>query len=285
MGTRRSHLGLLSCGLILFCAQGAATAATDCDADDSDLEKTRAEQKIILVKRISSDSAPALRVAETGSQDAKKLLEKARAEVVDAESAFDLGCYERASTLAGAGLMTASAAFQSNSEASFAETNEYKNLRRRVSSLLDTAEKQDVELSGISAAEVAGINRQVARAEQLSSQGEHAQAIPLLVPIADRLERRLIDMFDKRTIFYSKEFTGPAEEYAYLVENYRGCRLLLDSQEAQGKESLADLLKIAEESFSDATAAASNSNWDDAIQAMQHAIEQCERASHIAKIY
>ena len=285
MRQRRSYRSLLSCGLILLCARGMAAVSTDCDADNDDLEKTRAEQKIILVKRISSVSAPALRVAETGTQDAKTLLEKARAEVVEAESAFDLGCYTKASTLAGAGLMTASESFRSGSEASSAETNKYKNLQRRVSSLLDTVEKQDVELSGISAEEVVRMSSQIARAEQLASQGEHAQAIPLLAPIADRLERRLIYIFDKKTLFYAREFAGPAEEYAYLVEHYRGYRLLLDSQETRELEAMADVLKTADGSFNDATTAASNGKWDDAVNAVQHAIEQCERALHIASIY
>lgn len=129
------------------------------------------------------------------------------------------------------------------------------------------------------------MRRQIARAEQLATQGEHTQAIPLIAPIADRLERRLMDMFDKKTLFYSKEFASAAEEHGYLVEHYRGCRLLLDSRAMHEAQTLAAALIAAEKSVIDAERAASSGKWDDAVRAMQHAIEQCEQATRFAGIY
>lgn len=129
------------------------------------------------------------------------------------------------------------------------------------------------------------MHRQLMRAEQLALQGQHGEAIPLLAPIADRLERRLIDMFDKRTLVYSKDFAGPAEEYAYLVEYYRGCRLLLDGHATRDTQAMTDVLKLAEDSFNGAGTAAAQDQWDEALGAVRRAIEQCDRASRIAGIY
>jgi hypothetical protein len=285
MHGRWGQRSALQLGLVLLCAQGAAMATTDCGPEDRSLDKKPAEQKILLLERMTTDSVPARRVAESGSEEAKLLLGKARIVGSDARSAFEQGCFTRASTLAAAGLGTASAAFRSGSETNAAGANTYEDLRRRVASLLDTTEKQDAELSGVSAEEVAGMYRQLARAEQLAAQGQYAEAAPLLAPIADRLERRLIDMFDNKTLVYAKDFASPADKYAYLVEYYRGYRLLLDGHAARGEQALAGLLKSAEESFVDAERAATQSQWEGAIPAMQQAIELCARAARISGIY
>jgi len=257
----------------------------DCNPDDVELEKNSAEQKIVLLLRMATASMPARRITESGSAEAKGLLDKARDEAAEAKSAFEQGCYAQASTFAAAGLNTASAAFRSGSDTNAAEANKYGDLQRRVSSLLDAAEKQDDKALGVSVEEVTGMRRQLARAEQLALQGEHTEAIPLLAPIADRLERRLVDMFDKRTLVYSKDFASPAEEYAYLAEYYRGYRLLLDSHATRDMQAMADVLLVAEESFNGAKTSASHEQWADALEAVRRAIEHCERASRVAGIY
>jgi hypothetical protein len=271
--------------MLLFASRLGVTA---CEPDIGKTEKSSAQQKIVLLERMISSSEPAQRVMNIGSESAKALLDKARNEAADARTLFGQDCYEEASRLAAQGLATASTAFRGAASPDAAEVDEYERLLRQTRSLLDTIEKQGEAVSGLDAATLGGMQRQLARAEQLALVGQHDSASSLLVPIADRLERRLFDVFDRQTLTYARTHSSPAEEYAYLAENYRGYRLLLESHRPsqagiRGNEAaVAALLSDAESLVKLAEAEKSRERWAEAISALQQAIEHCERASRIS---
>jgi hypothetical protein len=265
-------------------AHGVAAAATTCDPGNGEIDKESARQKIDLLLRIAIDSVPAKRVLERGSAEARMLLERAVVDATDAKSAYEQGCFSTAAALAVSGLSTTALAFRSGSVSNAEDANRFRDLQRHVSSLLNAIEQQGGEVSVLDPEEIVGLRRQIDRAEQLALQGQHAAAVPLLAPIADRLERRLIDIYDNKTLVYSKNFASPAEEHAYHVEYYRGCKALLDMQ-VRDASAIAGFLAVAEESFNGSNALASNSAWDAALEEIRLANERCEQALRIAGVY
>lgn len=285
MHCRRDRTATLLASSILLCTFDVVLAAGHCHSGDASVERAPAEQKLLLLERMASDSAPAQRIGQSGTAQARALLNEARHAASEARAAFSQDCFLEAAAHATAGLGAASRAFRSGTGSDEAETQRYQALHRSASSLLATVEQQDEQISSISAAEIADMRRQIARAEQLASSGQPVLAERQLLPIEDRLRRRLLDIFDNKTVVYSKQFSSPEEEYAYLLEYYRGYRLLLDSSATQSSEAVSDLLADAELHAGKAKAAASRHDWDEAIGTLQNAIDQCERVSRIAGIF
>ncbi len=264
--------------------------ASACEPDVGDSDKGRAEQKLVLLERMTDRSAPAKRVADIGSESARELLDKARGEAANARAKFIEKCYGEASDLAAEGLVTASAAFRADANSNAAEVTQYRGLWRRAQSLLETLESQGEDVSGLNEAELIAMQRQLARAERLALEGEHQKATTLLAPVADRLERRLFDVFDKRTLVYTREFKNPSEEYAYLLENFRGYRLLLGGDRVSigsapgSAEAVAAMLAEADVLVERSKNEMSRERWGDAVRTMRQAIKTCEQASRISGI-
>lgn len=285
MQSRRDRLASLLAGSLLLCTLDVVLAAGDCSPGDARLERAPAEQKLILLERLANDSAPAQRIEQSGSTQAKALLSEAQHAASEARAAFSRDCFSDAAAHATAGLGAASRAFRSGPGSDDVEALRYQALHRSTSGLLTTVERQGEQITSISAAEVADMRRQIARAEQLAASGQPLQAERQLLPIEDRLQRRLLDIFNNKTLVYQKQFASPAEEYAYLLEYYRGYRLLLGGSETRSSETISHLLAEAELRADKAKSAATHANWDEALNEMQQAIEQCERISRIAGIF
>ncbi len=285
MQARRDRGISLLAGSLLLCTLDVVLAAGECSPGDAGMERAPAEQKLILLERLANNSEPAQRIGQSGSTQAKALLSEAQHQASEARAAYSQNCFSVAAAHATAGLGAASRAFRSGAKSDGAEMQRYQALHRSTSGLLTTVERQGEQITSISAAEIADMRRQIARAEQLASSGQPILAERQLRPIEDRLRRRLLDIFDNKTVVYSKQFASPAEEYAYLIEYYRGYRLLLDGGETRNSETISGLLSEAALRADKARSAASRSNWDEALSEMQQAIEQCERISHVAGIF
>jgi len=269
-------------GLFMILLSGVAVAANHCKSVDKLVEKKQAEQKIVLLERMTTDSMPAIRVRDSGSDEGRRLLSKAQEEAADARRAFESGCFSDASRLAAGGLQSASLAFRAAGESSEVARRDFQSMYNRAESVLDTISKQPEDSIGIKSAELAGMRRQLERAQALALQGAYADATPLLKPVIDRLERRLIDMFHQETLIYRRDFSHPSEEYDYLAEQYRGYTLLLETR-ANGRAREA--LIAASEFATSASREAANRNWTTAIAAMEDAIGHCERAVMLAGFY
>jgi hypothetical protein len=112
----------------------------------------------------------------------------------------------------------------------------------------------------------------------------------MLKPVVDRLERRLVAIFDQKTVYYEKSFDGPADEYEYLARQYQGYQMVLDrfagSREPPHSAKLMydKLLATAADKASAAEGHAQASNWDTALADMQEAVTNCERAMRLIGI-
>jgi len=207
------------------------TASADqnaCIADNDATARRQAEQKVLLLERLVGETDPVQRVFESGQAEAVAAITAAREAVVQARRDLDAGCNIVATEAAIAGLNRASTAFKLARNQPSAGESDYLALHRRTSSFLAVLESQPIETQGIGAGDIVGMQRQLARAEELAVEGDYKQASKLLLPVIDRLERRLIAIFDQQTVYYEREFSGPEDEYNYLVEQYRGYQLLLD---------------------------------------------------------
>jgi len=272
---------------ILLALTHASQAVEDCTNASSNSAQHTAEQSIVLLRRMATDSAPSRRVFDEGSPEAKSLLAEATALAADAQRAYEAGCYDAALATAGEGLARATRAFRTDAGGTEAERKAFEALRGRAVGFLQTLEDQPVEVSGIDKSDFSGMQRQVTRADELALRGDFRAAAELLAPVADRLQRRIVDIFDRKTLVYAREFASPAEEYAYLAEQSRGYRMLLTGSTAgaAGAASATGLIEQADIHREQAEAAAVKSEWDAAVLHMESAIEIYEKAVRAARIF
>ena len=87
------------------------------------------------------------------------------------------------------------------------------------------------------------IERQIERAESVASSGSYAEALRLLAPGNDRLQRRLTAILGNRTLYYEKDFASEADEYAYYKEQYEGLLMLLRSGQKEPPYSARDRVR------------------------------------------
>lgn len=279
-------VGVLSVGL----ANNLPAQRLQCTEPSTEQDQVQADQKVVLLERLIGETDPVRRVESSGAANATQALALARASAVSARMALDSGCNTDAAQLAAAGLAQASTAFRLVRDVDAALENEYRQLWVRSLTLLEVLALQPAEIRGIDAADTAGIERQIDHAQEFAINGEYSRANGLLRPVADRLERRIGAIFDKRTVVYDRSFAGPGDEFAYLKEQYRGYRLLLaranDERHRPNAEmqSYEGFLVVAEAHADEAIRLANLENWHAAIQKMQEAITQCERATRLLGI-
>ena len=134
------------------------------------------------------------------------------------------------------------------------------------------------------------MHRQIERAEELAVSSNYESASAVLAPVADRLERRLVAIYDQRTVYYEKSFAGPAEEYAYLVQQYDGYEMLFDrfagdrEPPHSAKLRYEGLRTSAGELATEADEYAAGEDWESAIAAIEEAISRSEQAMRLIGI-
>ena len=282
---------LTGCMFLLAAAGWPAVAgAQDCVADNDDVAKTRAEQSILLLDRLVADENRAKQVADSGSADAMAALEEARQAATRVHEFLAVGCNQPAAAIVVEGINRASEAFRLARQQTSAGIDEYRMLAGRAESFLAALETQPPELRGVSDDDFIGMQRQLGRAREMATDSNYEGAVDLLKPVADRLERRLIAIFDQRTIVYEKNFATPADEFEYLAEQYRGYELLLDQVASQRplpfsvQQSYDRARQAAAHLDQEARALAASGEWQDAIDTESGALEHCEQALRLIGI-
>lgn len=284
MRSRRVHLPGLLAALAAIAAGNSQAQALDCQPGSDPDARKQAEQRIVLLARMVGDTKPVQRVMESGNAEAEQAIADARERVTMANAALEAGCDADAAGLASDGLALAASAFRIVKEGANGGDQEYRRLHERTQSFMQSLESQPDELRGVDEADLVGLRRQIQRAEEFAVGGDYAAASKLLVPVADRLERRLVAIYDQRTVYYEKNFAGPADEYAYLAEQFQGYRMLMvnlagDRQPPHaGRQLFADTLAAAEALASEAAGHAEAEDWEPALAGMREAINNYERA-------
>ena len=274
-----------------FClGEPVVAQGTNCTPSTDPTAIRQAEQKLVLLQRMVGSGGPAARVDEGDNAEAKEVLERARRDATEASLVLDEGCAAEAVTLATSGLTLASQAFSLARNRGPGSDAVYREMHGRTTSFLQSLEAQPPETRGIGDADIAGMRRQIERAEELAVGGEFEAATGLLKPVVDRLERRLVAIFDQKTVYYEKSFDGPEDEYAYLAQQYQGYQMVLDrfagtKQPPHSAKQMYDkLLASAAESASAAEGHAQASEWDTALAEIQAAVTNCERAMRLIGI-
>jgi len=266
------------------------TSAAECDDEVDDAARHQAEQKVVLLERMTGDTDPVRRVFESGRADAIAAIEVARESVMLARQEVDAGCSVAAAQSAAHGLSQVSHAFRLVRNEAVVGEQEYKALQSRTTSFLQMLESAPAESQGIGAADLAGMRRQLDRAETMAINGEFGEASEELGPVADRLERRLIAIFDQQTLYYTRDFSNPQDEYAYLAEQYRGYDLLLQQVIAESqlpfsrRQSYENSLQNAAILSAAAAKLADDGDWQAALVAMQEALGNFEKALRLSGV-
>ena len=260
----------------------AGANAADCEPGSSS-EALQAEQKIRLLERLTSDSEPLRRLQESGDEAALAIMDNALAIMASAQQAIADGCAADAAALSNEALRLATAAFRASPAPARGARDEFDAEIARARSFLASLEGRPEEATGLDATAMAGIERQVRNAESLAASGSIDEARQLLLPVNDRLQRRLLEMFDRRTIYYEHEFATPADEFAYLEQQYDGYMLLLRSGNKttpySARQRVADMLEAAGRRRQSADSHAEAGEWSDALAEMNAALEHCEHAT------
>lgn len=276
--------------LPLLLTELAIAQAVDCTPGTDPAAIRQAEQKLVLLQRMVGTAGPAQRVDEGDNADARATLEQARRDAERASLALDEGCATEAVSLATSGLSLASKAFALARNSGADGGREFKEVHARTTSYLQSLESQPPDVRGIGDADISGMQRQIDRAEELAVGGDYQAATRLLQPVVDRLERRLVAIYDQKTVYYEKSFDGPEDEYAYVAQQYQGYQMVLDrfadSREPphSAKKMYDDLLASAADLATAAESHAQASDWDTALAEMQQAVTQCERAMRLIGI-
>ena len=264
---------------------GANADAESCFAEDTN-RLPQIEQKIVLLQRLMEDSEPLRRVERGGNLEALEAIDKARQVLSGARKALDEGCISDASALSSEGLKLATAAFRKSAPESRQARNNYEAATKQTTTFMLSLESQPEELLGMSSEDLIGIERQIDRAKLLASDGAFEDATQLLMPVNDRLQRRLLRILNNKTVYYEKNFATPADEYSYLKEQYNGYLLLLQSGERtvpySAKKRVDSLLENASLSRVAAENSAQAKQWPEALLSMQDALKFSEQAIRAA---
>ena len=257
-------------------------SGTDCRGED--LSKTsQVAQKIMLLERLLTSSEPLKRAEASGDPVALEGIASARQTLAEAKQALDDACIMQASQLSSDGLKAATAAFKAAEAPDRRHRDDYESAHQQVVTFMLSLESQPRDLWGLSVDDFTGIERQIERAEMLASNGDFEQAAQLLLPVNDRLQRRLFEIFNNKTVYYEKKFDTPADLYAYLKEQYAGYQMLLQSGQKTASYSavrrIETLLADAATQYDAAEVHAAAGRWADAITGMEAAVANCEQAA------
>jgi hypothetical protein len=264
---------------------GATADAEMCSGEDAN-RFAQIEQKIVLLQRLMEDSEPLRRAERSGNPQALESIAKARQALSGARKALDEGCISDASALSSQGLKLATIAFRKSAPGSRQKRDSYEAAIQQATTFMLSLESQSTEMLGLSNEDMVGIKRQIDRAKLLATDGAFEDATQLLLPVNDRLQRRLLRMLDNKTLYYEKNFATPADEYGYLKEQYNGYLLLLQSGEKTVPYSAKKRVDSLLEDASLLRAAAENSaqaqQWQAALLSMREALKSSEQAIRAA---
>ena len=270
---RRRTTECLAVFVATLLGSGVASG-TDCRGED--LSKTsQVAQKIMLLERLLTSSEPLRRAEASGEPAALEGIASARQTLAAAKQALDDECIMQASALSSDGLKAATAAFKAAEAPDRRHRDDYESAHQQVVTFMLSLESQPRELWGLSVDDFTGIERQIERAEMLASNGDFEEAAALLLPVNDRLQRRLFEIFNNKTVYYEKKFDTPADLYAYLKEQYSGYQMLLQSGQKTASYSavkrIESLLADAATQYDAAEVHAAAGRWADAITGMEAA--------------
>lgn len=271
----------LNLAVLMLIALAPGAQAAKCDEDQS--KARQVAQRLDLLARLLDDSEPLRRAQAAGDAEVLAQIEEARKSMTGARAALDDGCVSKASSLSSSGLKLATTAFRKSPEKNTSQArNTYEEALQLSTSFLHSLGAQPEKQRELGAEDLVGIERQIERAEAVASSGNYAEAVRLLAPVNDRLQRRLAASLSNKTLYYEKDFASEAEEYAYYKEQYEGYLMLMKTGQVappySARDRVASLLGSASGLYEEAETGAATESWDNAIIKMQDAVSHVEQA-------
>jgi tetratricopeptide (TPR) repeat protein len=258
---------------------------------ESDLQleslRQKAGKKLVLVKRLVTDSPIAGRISAGSSLEAKQLLDKAGSELEKAGELFDSGNFDGADRLLSAALSSVSSASRLVRDTHQQEMNgkqHYEQTRERVVTFSEAFdrildEKQDPALYRLVDREkIAGMLRM---AEQHARQGEYQSANSILHEAAATVEHALSMARDKETLLHELKFDSPEDEFDYEMQRNRSYELLIGMMEIKHEGSAIQHFRSAVERNRElrveAEKLAKNGDYGQAIGMLEESTQQLAR--------
>lgn len=261
----------------------AALASPAPAADEATLRNSIEQQIKLTQSYLDSDMAG--KIAASPNEDARQLLEEAKALLARGKQDLELGNLEAAKQNISLALKRFTAAGTANKRKEGRTqdlSGELESIRKEIDSYLASfnaalAEKGPSMAGLLDQKYIADL---LARAEQARASGEHLSAKRLLDEARQLVVMALVKIRSNETVVYALEFQTPADEFRYEIERFReyqmlGQKVLNDGDFAQSRVKLYEQLSQQGDQLSqEASALAGQGDYATAISRMEQAVDK-----------
>ena len=275
----------------IMCFTPLTGRAQECSVLPDAVEQQQVAKKVLMLQTVVGTTAPAKRVIESSNELAIALLQQSRELAQLAEKSLSDNCIQEAGKLATEGIQKATRSFSLANDPTSNNQETYNELLRRTMSFMDSLAAIPVDRQGMGTDDFSNMQRQIDRSTIFAEEKNFSEAINLLSPVADRMERRLSQLLDRQTLIYALDFQSVEEEFNYTAEQYRGYRLLLELAQQQrntpfsSTDRYAELEREGTQFKVKADALAAEQQWPEALENMRQAIENMEKILRVYGVY
>lgn len=252
----------------------------------ADEEKTRND----ILRRIQMtqsylDSKTATRILESGTEEARQLLEKAKTLLESGKQDLEKGNLEAAEQQVSLSIRTFTAAGSANTTNADSRkklADEVRSIQSEIDSYLESF-KAALSEKGPSMAGLLDqqyVETLLSTARQSESTGDFRAAHSSLNQAKKLIVDALIKIRNNETVVYAVEFQTPADEFRYEHNRYLeyvalGQQVVSNGEVAQSRQLMFNQLNSKGEEISqDALSLADRGDYEDAIKRMEEAVKK-----------
>lgn len=274
----RKCFGLLTVVLIMLPGSVGTVSADEQEMRDGILSRIQMTQSYL-------DSKTATRIAESGNDEARQLLDKARQLLERGQHDLEQGNLESAQQQVNLSIQTFTAAGAANSNSADSRQKllgEVRSVRSEIDAYLESfraalAEKGPSMSGLLDQQYVADL---MSAAAQSQSTGDYRSARSSLAQAKQLIVDALIKIRNNETVVYTVEFQTPADEFRYERERYLeyvslGQTILGNGDIAQSRRKLFEQQKESGDLISqEAQTLAGKGDYAGAIKRMEEAVSK-----------
>lgn len=276
----------------------AETRAVDEPEVDPEKLKRSVSQKLMFASMVMRSSANTKRVAASGNEEAKAVLEEARGMITDAKAKLDEGSLTEAKELVDEAIRQANRAFELVPDSGALKKQamaRFDELRHSIATLLVSyreSRNQAIE-QGRSAGtdlDVDTIRDNLGKAQGMADEEDYHGAVNLLEEDHDKLVAATNELLDSQTVTYDRNFATKKEEYRYEQGRNREFARLVGTaiDELKPSEMVVKLMNRLTDKGdalrSEAEQAAESGDFDTALEILQKSTSKYEGALKMAGV-
>lgn len=253
------------------------------------LSSSTVSRKLELLERFTTSEKNLARLAASESEEADEHFRQARAALETATAALNSGELEAATGLIERGYEHMSLALRNAKDPRRQvrlEVQRYEKLRQRVFSFSEAferiaKEKSDPRVSALLDQKLMGLI--VVEAQDLSREGDYAEATDLMQKAAAMLEQALSRARDKETLIQELSFFSPEDEFEYELRRNESYEMLVNLLEGgqtasrRGLRMMDEVLARNAVARSEAQALFSAGDVEGAISVLERSSEKVSR--------